>query len=62
MTAERRNELMSHITELKSKLERWGSQPMMLEVVRDIGTMAIRDELARVSHELKLDDIHRTKY
>ena len=62
MTAQRRNEIMSHIQELKSKLEPWKSQPMMLEVVRDIGTRAIREELARISRELKLDDVHHRKY
>ena len=62
MTAQRREELMSHIEQLRTKLEHWKSQPMMLEVVRDIGTRAIREELARISRELKLDDIHHRKY
>ena len=62
MTAQQRNEIMSHIQELKMKLENWKSQPMMLEVVRDIGTRAIGEELARISRELKLDDVHHRKY
>jgi hypothetical protein len=62
MTAQRRNEIMGHIEELKSKLEHWKREPMMLEVVRDIGTRAISEELARISLELKLDDIHHRKY
>ena len=62
MTAQRRDEIMNHIQELKVKLEEWKSQPMMLEVVRDIGTRAIREELTRISRELKVDDIHHRKY
>jgi hypothetical protein len=53
---------MGHIEELKVKLENWKSRPMMNEVVRDIGTRAIREELSRISRELKLDDIHHRKY
>ena len=62
MTAQRRKEIMSHIEELKSKLEHWQREPLMLEVVRDIGTRAIREELTRISRELKLDDVHHRKY
>lgn len=62
MTAQRRREIMGHIEELKSKLEHWQSQPMMNEVVRDVGTRAIREELSRISRELKLDDIHHRNY
>jgi hypothetical protein len=46
---------------LKERLEFWRSLPM-LETVRDIGTHAIRRELALVSRELKLDDIHHMMY
>ena len=52
MTAQRREEIMSHIQDLKTKLEHWKSQPMMLEV----------EELTRISQELKIDDIHHRKY
>ena len=62
MTAQRRKEIMGHIEELKTKLEQWKHEPMMLEVVRDIGTRAISEELSRISRELKLDDVHRRKY
>lgn len=53
---------MHHIQELKTKLEHWKSLPMMFEAVRDIGARAIREELVRVSLELKLDDVHHRKY
>jgi hypothetical protein len=62
MTAERRKQIMTHIEELKGKLEHWKSQPLMHEVVRDIGTRAIGEELARISRELRLDDVHHRKY
>ncbi len=62
MIAQRRKEIMHHIQELKTKLEHWKSLPMMFEAVRDIGARAIREELVRVSLELKLDDVHHRKY
>jgi hypothetical protein len=62
MTAERRSAVMSHIRELKAKLEDWRKQPMLDEIVRDIGTRAIRKELTRISRELKLDDVHHRMY
>jgi hypothetical protein len=62
MTTNRRDEIIDHIEELKSRLEHWRREPLMLEVVRDIGTRAIRDELTRVSRELKLDDVLQRKY
>jgi len=61
MTAQRRSEVLTHIEELKERLELWRRLPM-LETVRDIGAQAISKELARVSRELKLDDVRRMKY
>jgi hypothetical protein len=61
MTAQRRFEVLNHIEELKERLELWKRLPM-LNTVRDIGSRAIRKELAKVSRELKLDDVHHMKY
>jgi hypothetical protein len=41
MTTNRRDEIIDHIEELKSRLEHWRREPLMLEVVRDIGTRAM---------------------
>ena len=61
MTTQRRSEVLTHIEELKERLEHWKRLPM-LNAVRDIGARAIRKELTRVSRELKLDDVHHMRY
>jgi hypothetical protein len=61
MTEQRRSKVLTHIEELKEKLEHWKRLPM-LNTVRDIGAQAIRKELTRVSRELMLDDVHHMKY
>ena len=62
MTTQRRTQILTHIEELKTALQRWTIQPMPLETARDIGSRAIREELTRISCELKLDDARRTEY
>ncbi len=62
MIAKQRSEIMSHIHQLKAKLQDWKSRPIVPEAVREIGIRAISDELSRISQELRLDDIHHRKY
>ena len=62
MMAKRRTEIMEQINNLKSRLEDWRTRPIVPEVVRDIGVRAISEEISRVSRELRLDDIHHSKY